>query len=162
MEEMGELLDFLSQREDYCIFAGFASKILLGVSSSADVDVLAKDMNLIVNELGKKGWSKTIKTEKVIMLQKDKTEIDVCKSEIPELFDSRSRIKYSDWELYVMSPEALFITKMNNQLAKEDRSEDKTKRDRETIKRLRGKIDPEKLRKLILKLPDEFWTERRW
>jgi len=42
MKEMHELLDFLSQKDDYAIFAGFAAQLLLGIKASPDIDILVR------------------------------------------------------------------------------------------------------------------------
>ena len=65
-------------------------------------------------------------------------------------------------DLIVISPEALFITKMNSQIASPNRTEEKRKKDSEVINELRKKIDIEKLKELVSKLKPEFWTERKW
>ena len=160
---MEEILELLSKRDDYCIFAGFAAKILVNTKVSADIDILMlTNREELVKELESKGWKKEVITEKVTRLQKEDEEIDVCLAEISVLFNSRQKVKYKEWEIFVLSPEALFITKMNNQLTKPDRTPDKITRDRETIKKLREKIDPKKLRELLAELPDDFWTKRKW
>jgi len=109
-----------------------------------------------------KAWKKTRellnKNSLILTLEKNKTTLDICFSEkCKELFlPEKVIIKFEDKTLYAINPEALFFTKLN-QLTYQDRTENKTKRDREVISILRKKINVNKLKKLIEKTSEDFW-----
>lgn len=161
--EMQEILNLLEKRNDYVIFAGFAGYLHTGVETSADIDVFVatKEVDNISKQLQ---WKETKRTtsqnSKIITLEKNKTTFDVVginKGTEP-YFETRVEHNFNGKKLWIMSKEALLLSKMN-QITAENRTEAKTARDRKVIAILRNKIDLKKIRELAPKLSDEFWQK---
>lgn len=161
--EMQEILNLLEKRNDYIIFAGFAGYLHTGVETSADIDVFVpiKEVDNISKQLR---WTETKRTTsqnaKIITLEKNKTTFDVIginKGTEP-YFETKVEHDFNGKKLWIMSKEALLLSKMN-QVTAEDRTEAKTSRDRKVIAILRSKIDLKKIRELATKLSDEFWQK---
>ncbi|MEM4271869.1 MAG: DUF6036 family nucleotidyltransferase [Candidatus Pacearchaeota archaeon] len=167
-KEMKEILDFINNRKDCVIFAGFAAYLQTGVRASKDIDVFVPSMDAvkkIAKYFSDKGWKQTgLKTDKKLFmastLKKRNVTFDVIfsKSAKEILMPLRIKIQFNKYTLYSISPESLFLTKMS-QLTSPKRTDNKTKRDRQVIARLRKKINLAKLRKLLQKMKDVFWTQ---
>ncbi len=166
-KEMKELVKFLSGRKDYVIFAGFGACLYTGIKCSADIDIFVpsfKSVKEIASLLKEQGW-KQIKHEtdnkyySVAVLKKSKTSLDVVYSVTSKkaLYSTKEKIKFNNYNLNVLSKEAMLMTKIN-QLTYIKRKKEKHVRDRKVINILRKEINVEKLRKLLNKLHEAFWT----
>lgn len=171
---MEEVLEYLDNRDDYVIFAGFASFLHTGIESSADIDIFAKDVetvNRMADDFLAKGWK--LDRENLNRnndgkfkcgfktVEKNNTSFDICYStHTSEVFLPESvTLEFEGFNLKVFSAETLFLAKIQ-QMTGPNRKESKMLRDRETIGILRTKIDPDKVKKLINSVWDEFWTKR--
>jgi hypothetical protein len=164
-EEMKEILQYLSNKDNYALFAGFAAFLCTGIESSADIDILVSsygDIKKITEDFISSGWDHIqFRTDKISMstVKKNKTTFDIIFSQFArKLFPSRIVVSFDGKKLFCISLEALLLTKLN-QLAAIERSEEKTRRDRLVIRVLRKKIDVRKMRELLQNLEDSFWTE---
>lgn len=167
-KEMSDIVDYLSERKDYVIYAGFAAYLQAGVESSADVDVFVSSMDDVKHisaDFFDKGWKKkAAHTDKkhylVCSVEKGKTTFDICfsRNAAAVLLPQKVRMNFRGKSLYVLSPEALFLTKMN-QLSRIDRSDVKTERDRRVIAVLRKKIVVRKLKSFVQSTKDMFWLK---
>jgi hypothetical protein len=163
--EMEEVLQYLQKKDSYALFAGFAAFLLTGVEPSPDIDVFVvseKDVNQITDDFLKKGWRKMRYITDDIFLstvEKNNTTFDIIFSKTAKIFlQDRIQIHFKSIRVFVISPEALFLTKMN-QVASPERSDEKTKRDREVIHILRKTIDVKALKKLLQNVDYSFWTK---
>lgn len=164
--EMKEALSYLSAQKDYALFAGFAAFLHTGIECSADIDVLVPSKAVVSRyqkNLAKQGWRvlshKQGRYYRHIAFGKDKTTFDVgYTASSKPFFDTAIKTKWSGFTLRVISKEALLLTKMN-QLAATDRSENKALRDRKVIHKLRKEINLKRLRSLVPKLHDTYWTK---
>jgi len=95
-------------------------------------------------------------------LRKEGIELDIVWTTNQAILESAIEVDYDGIKLKVITPEVLFITKLNNQIASPNRTDEKRARDREVINELRKKIDVKKLNDLISELKPEFWTKREW
>lgn len=160
MEEIQEILELLEKEEDYAIYAGFAGHILLETECSQDIDILVESREKAEEIKNRLGWKE--KESRYMRLSKEKMELDIVWTENPIFIDTAKEQEYAGKRLRVITPEALFLTKMNNQIASPNRTDEKRERDSKVINQLRKRIDVEKLKEMILKLKPEFWTERKW
>lgn len=163
--EMEEILQYLRNKDNYALFAGFCAFLLTGVEPSPDIDVFVlsgEDVKQITDDFLEKGWRKIrYTTDDIFMstVEKNGTTLDVVFSEPAKIFLSdKIRVFFKGNQLFVITPEALLLTKMN-QITSPERSDEKTKRDRAVIHILRKKIDVKNLRRLLLCLEDSFWTK---
>jgi hypothetical protein len=163
--EMEEVLQYLQKKDSYALFAGFAAFLLTGVEPSPDIDVFVvseKDVSQITDDFLKKGWRKIrYITDKIFLstVEKNNTTFDIILSKTAKIFlRDRIQIPFKSIHVFVISPEALFLTKMN-QVASPERSDEKTQRDREVINILRKTIDVKALKKLLQNVDDSFWTK---
>lgn len=169
-KEMKELLDFLSKRNDYAIFAGFAAFLHTGINSSADVDIFVpsiKSVKEITNLLKKQDWNQTKqetdnKYYYFTSLNKKGTSIDIVYSITSKktFYSTKEKIRFNKYKLNVLSKEAMLITKIN-QLTYLFRKKEKQERDKKVISVLRTKIDIKKLRKILKNLHEVFWKYGR-
>ncbi len=169
-KEMSELLNFLSKRNNYAIFAGFAAFLHTGIHSSPDIDIFMpsiKSIKEITNLLKKQNWNQTKqetdnKYYYVASLKKKGTTLDAVYSITSKksLYSTKEKIKFKKYNLNVLSKEAMLITKIN-QLTYLFRKKEKQKRDRQVISILRKKINIKKLRNLLKNLHEVFWTHGR-
>lgn len=163
---MQEVLEYLCTRENYAIFAGFAAFLHTGVAPSPDIDVFVPsidDVEDMTDHFVNRGWTlknRTAHTHFMGTVEKNNTTFDVIFTKpAKEVFLPRKvKVRFEGKHLYSISVEALLLTKMN-QIAWRERSNDKTKRDREVIHILRKKIDVANLREMLEDLDDSFWTE---
>ena len=182
-QEIIEILKYLEPREDYLVWAGFAQFAHLGLKASADIDIYVsskENMNRISADFQQNGWKikKHIPVErgsKVVIigmgmtlgeiigwkwdkLEKNETTFDIVFSKpASELFfHDKVKIEVYSHKINFISKEFLFITKLG-QLSSSERTDEKRKRDLETIMKLRKQIDLDKIRKMVLKLPDSYW-----
>ena len=87
-KEMREIIEFLTKKNDYAIFAGFATEIHTGIASSPDIDAYysSKDkIKSVCKTFLKNGWKITRKfTGKngylFVTLMKNKTTFDLWTS----------------------------------------------------------------------------------
>jgi hypothetical protein len=164
--EMEETLSYLSGKEDYALFAGFAAFLYTGVEPSPDIDILVdqpESVRKIIGDFIQKGWEKTrYFGEQFVMgtVKSGDTTLDICFSQPGRtiFFPQRVTVYYKGAPLLVITPEALLLTKMN-QLTSPERTDAKTARDRQVIEILREKIDVSRLRELVNSLEDTFWTK---
>ncbi len=163
--EMDEVLQYLHGKDTYALFAGFCAFLLTGVEPSPDIDVFVlsgEDVKQITDDFLKKGWRKIrYTTDDIFMstVKKNNTTFDVIFSKTAKIFlSNRIQVSFKGIQLFVIAPEALFITKMN-QITSRQRSDEKTKRDREVIHILRKMIDVKTLKKLLQNVDDSFWTK---
>ena len=164
--EMQEILEYLHTKKNYALFAGFAAFLHTGVEPSPDIDVFVSsvdDVKDIADDFTQKGWTPiqhTTNTYFMDTVEKNNTTFDILfsKSAKEVFFPQRVKIYFEDKCLYSISVEALLLTKMN-QVASRERSDCKTKRDREVIHMLRKKINVQNLREMLEDLEDSFWTE---
>ena len=162
-QEMREILEFLSPRNDYLIFAGY---LLTKVEPSADVDIFVPSKETVMSiteELSTKGWTKF--KERGIdgtfysnSLEKNNTTFDIIFSSpaLEVLMPRKVKTEFEGKEYFTLSKEGIFLTKMNI-LTNPKRTENKTKRDREVINILREQVDLDKVRELVISLKDSFW-----
>jgi hypothetical protein len=161
--EMEEIVQYLHDKSNYAIFAGFAAFLLTGVESSPDIDIFVSsrnDIKKITDDFVTKGWNLLCQNDFVTTVEKRGTTFDIIFSESARkvFFPCRMRVPFKDKHLFCISSEALLLTKMN-QLTSLQRSDYKTKRDRTVIDILRQTIDGEKVIQLVVNLEDSFWTE---
>lgn len=164
---MQEILDYLHDKENYALFAGFAAFIHTGIEPSPDIDIFVhsrEDIETIIEDFTQNGW-KNIKYEKSVLftsatLEKNSTTFDLIfsASSREPLLSSKVKVQFQERNLYTISCEALLLTKMA-QITSFDRSPQKTERDRKVIHILRKKIKVETVRELLQNLSDTFWTE---
>ncbi|MAG78361.1 hypothetical protein CL616_03285 [archaeon] len=161
---INEILAYLTQRNDYIIWAGYAQFAHLGIKPSPDVDIYVKSedsLKEISKDFVEKGW-KVIHQPKAISALWDKLEkngvtFDIMYSEPASIFfEDRVLLKINENEVLCISKEALFLTKMGA-LTSKGRVEDKRKRDLNAILQLREIIDPEKVKEIVKRLPDSYW-----
>ncbi len=164
---MQEILDYLQTKEDYALFAGFAAFLHTGVEPSPDIDVFfssAAAVKASTDDFTTKGWNRirTGYTDDYFMntVEKNGTTFDIIYSAPAKevLLPHKVRVRFKGTYLYTISVEALLLTKMN-QLTSLERSDYKTKRDREVIHILRQKIDVQELRELLKDVKDSFWVK---
>ena len=169
--EMHEIVDFLKAEEQYALFAGFAAYLYTGVETSADIDIFVPSM-AVVKRICRlfipRGWKLTRKKSdgKLYMLstlKKKDTTLDIVFSKIArEIWvPCKTSLPFGRGRLNAVSPEVLFLTKLQG-MTSLHRTESKTARDRRVLSVLRRRIDVGKLRKLLNKLPDVFWTKGRF
>jgi hypothetical protein len=163
--EMEEVLQYLQKKDNYALFAGFCAFLLTDVEPSPDIDIFVvseKDVNQITDDFLKKGWRKIRYITNDIFLstlEKNNTTFDIIFSKTAKIYlRDRIQVPFKNIHVFVISPEALFLTKMN-QVASPERSDEKTKRDREVIHILRKTIDVKALKKLLQNVDDSFWTK---
>ncbi|MBU6998121.1 MAG: hypothetical protein HXS51_06765 [Theionarchaea archaeon] len=163
--EMEEIISYLSGRDDYAIFAGFAAFLHTGVEPSPDIDILIdlpEKVGKIMEDFLEKGWKRICYSSQHFVtgtVKNHDTTLDICFSPpaCHALLPGRTTISYEGTPLLVITPEALFLTKMN-QLTSPLRTDAKTARDRQVIEILRKKIEVSALRELLDNLEDSFWT----
>lgn len=159
--ELKEIIQYLHTKDHYAVFAGFCAFLLTGVEPSFDIDIFVLSDNTvrqITEDFLKKGWRKQYTNDFMSTVKKNDTTFDIIYSKTAKIFLSgRIQVSFKGYRLFVITPEALFLTKMN-QLASLKRTEEKTKRDRDVIHILRQKIDVEKLKNLLQTVDDSFWT----
>jgi len=163
-QEIREILRYLETRKDYIIWAGFAQYAYAGLKPSPDIDIYTKSLNSkeqISADFQCKGWKKIPYKgfyEHHDKLEKNGTTFDVIYSEPATklFFTDRTKLKIEGYSLYFISLEVLFLTKLG-QLTTAKRSSEKRERDWKTVNTLRDKINIEKIKKLMSKLPDSFW-----
>jgi hypothetical protein len=163
-KEIEEILQYLEPRKDYVIWAGFAQFAHLGTKCSADIDIFTytpgakKKISL---DFQKNEWRK-IPHDNTYQswdkLEKNGTTFDILYSQKASelLFYDIAEIEVYGYKAKFLSKEGLFITKLG-QLTWRNRTEEKRKRDLDTINLLRESIDAQKLSELIAKLPNSFW-----
>jgi len=164
--EMNEIIDYLSTRDNYAIFAGFAAFLQTGVDASADIDVFiatSEEIEQMSQEFQQKGWTepeRKIVQDKVVKatVEKNETTFDLIFSVNAQAYiDTCEKVECEGKQLSVLSKEALLVTKML-QLT-QNRPDSKTQRDRQVIADMRPKIDPMKLKQLLSSLDNTFWTK---
>ena len=160
--ELKEIIQYLHTKDHYAVFAGFCAFLLTGVEPSFDIDVFvlsADTVKQITEDFIKKGWRIQYTADGMGTVKKNDTTFDIIYSKPAKIFlCNRIQVSFKGYRLFVITPEALFLTKMN-QLTSLKRTEEKTKRDRDVIHILRQKIDVEKLRTLLQTVDDSFWTK---
>lgn len=161
--EMEEILQYLHNKDNYALFAGFAAFLCTGVEFSPDIDVFVsspEDVKEISEDFLKEGWNLLSLNDFLVTVEKNGTTFDIIFSKIAEetFFPCRIKILYKGKHLFTVSLEALFLTKMHL-IASLQRSPEKTARDRKVIQILRKKMDGKKVNELIMNLNDSFWTE---
>lgn len=167
-KECVEILQYLESRKgDYVVWGGFAQFAYFGLEASPDIDIYVSTkevLEMICSDFLRKGWSikgKLILKNgqiRIFKLEKGGFTFDVIYSRLAsELFfnDAVEMEVYGYTNMFV-SKEALFLTKLG-QLTAINRSENKRKRDLETIIRLREHVDARKVRNLASKLPASYW-----
>jgi hypothetical protein len=146
------------------VWAGFAQFAHLGTKCSADIDIFTdkpETKEQISSDFQKSGW-KTISHDNHYLiwdkLGKNGTTFDIAYSQPASklLFSDIAKIEVYGHKIRFLSKEGLFITKLG-QLTWENRTDEKHKRDLETIISLRKLIDARKVNELVKKLPDSFW-----
>jgi len=166
--EMKEAILYLSDKENYMVFAGFATYLQTGIESSADIDIYLKskeDFDGMVEELVSQGWKKVKEgTDNThywhACLEKNGSTLDLVysKSTAEVCFPLKQKFERDGIELYALSTELLFLEKLN-QLSSIKRTEKKTERDREAVSILRKMLDLDKLRAILPQLKDIYWRE---
>lgn len=164
--ELEEILTYLKKRDDYLIWAGFAQFAHLGIKHSADVDIYAKSKEVkkqISADFQSGGWQLMPHQEMDPgwlwdKLQKQGTTFDIVYTQPSSelMFPDAVEIEVYGCKLRFLSREWLFLTKMG-QSTWPSRTEEKRKRDIETINLLRKSIDSERLRQIAASLPDSYW-----
>ena len=166
MEE--EILNYLSKNNNYVIWAGYAQFGHLGLKPSPDIDIYVdseESLRQISSDFEQNGWKVTHQPKAIPALwdklEKNGMTLDIVFSE-PALvfFEYRVKIVIKEEEVFCISKEALFLTKLGV-LTSKGRTEDKRKRDLSAILLLRDLIDPKKVREIVQKLPDYYW-KRGW
>jgi len=77
-KEMKEIIEYLNKRNDYAIFAGFASFAHVGVVPSPDIDIYTKSKEArdeITKDFKTKGWKielKEKKWERMVYIRKER------------------------------------------------------------------------------------------
>jgi hypothetical protein len=163
-KDIKEILQYLEPREDYIVWAGFAQFAHLGRKCSTDIDIFTDRLETkkrISSDFQKKGWEKLSHDNTYPIwdkLEKNGTTFDIVYSQSASklLFSDIAKIEVYGHKIRFLSKEGLFITKLG-QLTWENRTEEKRKRDLETIISLRKLIDMKKINELIKKLSDNFW-----
>jgi hypothetical protein len=162
--EIREILQYLENRDDYVIWAGFATFAYLGGKYSLDIDIFTdslKTKEQISSDFQKKNW-KIIPHDQSFQnwdkLKKHETTLDIVYSQNASklFFFDKVRIKVYGNLLYFISKEALFLTKLG-QLSAVNRTKEKRERDLKAIMELRKFVNVQKIRELVLKLPDSYW-----
>ncbi|MBU7013940.1 MAG: hypothetical protein HXS52_08150 [Theionarchaea archaeon] len=164
--EMEEIMSYLSGRDDYALFAGFAAFLYTGIEPSSDIDIfvdLPEKVEEIIEDFLKKGWKRTQYCSQQFVtgtVKSHDTTLDLCFSPPAHnvLIPERITTHYKGIPLLVITPEALLLTKMS-QLTSPLRTDAKTARDRQVIQMLRKKVDVSALRELVGNLEDSFWTQ---
>lgn len=162
--EMEEIIHYLHNKDNYALFAGFAAFLLTGIEPSFDVDIFVSscnDVKKIVNDFVKKRWTLQYSTDFMSTFEKNNTTFDIIFSETAKkaFLPGKVQVYVEGSSLYIISPEALLLTKLN-QVFSLQRSAEKTKRDRKVIHILRQRIDVRELRMILQNIDDTFWTER--
>jgi hypothetical protein len=160
---MEEILQYLHKRDGYALFAGFAAFLLTGVEPSPDIDIFVSsrnDVQKIADDFIPKGWNVQRTEEWINTVEKNGTTLDIVFSDNAKkaFLPCKIAVPFKGKKLFSVTPEALLLTKMN-QLTSQERSDDKTKRDRKVIYQLRKEIQVKKLKMLLENLEDTFWTE---
>jgi len=167
-KEMLEVINFLTTQKDYAIFAGFATEIHTGISSSPDVDVYYSSKNKIKSVckiFTKNGWKitrhfKGKKNYLFMTLMKNNTTFDLWTSDtirsisIPNM----EKVIFRNRKLYTICKEELFLEKMIG-ASLDGRKKYKQERDKKAVNILRKKINDKKLKKLLEKIPAKFFTD---
>ncbi|MFH1972191.1 MAG: hypothetical protein ABIJ18_01805 [archaeon] len=164
MEEIEQILEYLSQRGDYVVWAGYAQFAYVGIQPSPDIDIYTdseETLHLISRDFQEKGWQVTHQPKKISALwdklEKNGVTFDIIYTEPSQLFfRDRTKLEINGYSVFCLSKEALFLTKMGA-LTSKGRIEDKKQRDLEAILKLRGIIDPEKVAEIAQKLPASYW-----
>lgn len=164
--ELEEVLTYLEKRDDYLIWAGFAQFAHLGIKHSADIDIYTKNKEVKIQisaNFQSRGWQLRPHPEMNPgwfwdKLQKQETTFDIVYTQASSelMFPAVVEIEVYDCKLRFLSKEWLFLTKMG-QFTWPSRTEEKRRRDMETINLLRKSIDSEKLRQIATSLPDSYW-----
>lgn len=163
--EIKEILQYLSNRKDYVIWAGFAQHAHLGLKCSPDIDIFTDSLETakqISSDFQQKGWEIAPKPFEIPgywdKLKNKETTFDiVCSQTATELFfKDKVEIEVESYNLNFISKEVLFLTKLGQYRTKV-RTDEKRKRDLEVINRLSGAIDVDKVKELALKLPESYW-----
>lgn len=163
-QEIIEILDILSTQTEYIIWSGFAQYAHLGLPYSADIDIVVKDIKTketIEQFLTANGWKEIpnkLSMKELHTFLKNGSTFDIKVSSIPyDLFyTDHVSIEVYGRKLNFISKEGLYVTKLG-QMSIDNRSDEKVKRDRDTIQKLRPLLDIEKLRAMIQKLPDSYY-----
>ena len=163
--EIKEILQYLSNRKDYVIWAGFAQHAHLGLKYSPDIDIYTDSLETakqISSDFQQKGWEVAHKPYEIPgywdKLKKKETTFDIVHSQIATdlFFKDKVEIKVEGHNLNFISKEALFLTKLGQYRAKV-RTDEKRKRDLEVINQLSETIDVDKIKELASKLPESYW-----
>jgi hypothetical protein len=170
-KNMNEILDYLSARKDYAIFAGFAAQLHTGIKASEDIDIFVpstKVVKKITNDFLSKGWKQTrLRTDKKVFMvstvKKQGVAFDIIFAKLAKdsFLPSKTKIKVGNRMVYVLSTEALMVTKIL-QLISLKRTESKAKRDRKAIAILKKKVNKRKLKTLLKNMNPELWTESHY
>lgn len=164
-KQIERILDYLTKRDDYVIFAGFASFLHTGIEASLDVDAFfsSKDkVKEVSDDFKDLGWKLTKEDQgeryMVKTMEENDTTFDICYSDTSSriFLPKKISIAYEGRNLYTLSPECMLLSKLS-QLTSLNRTEYKTGRDRNTIKLLREMIDAQKMRELVQEMPYHFW-----
>jgi len=163
-QEIREILQYLENREDYVIWAGFASFAHFGFDCSPDIDIFTNSFETkekMSLDFQKNNW-KVIPHNKTYQnwdkLKKHETTFDIVYSQNASklFFTDKVKIEVYRHSLNFISKEVLFLTKLG-QLSDIDRSKEKRERDLKTIMESRKSVDVRKIKELILKLPASYW-----
>lgn len=167
-KEMKEAIEYLSDKDNYMVFAGFATFLQTGIECSNDIDIYLEskeDLDRISQDFISSGWKKAKESTDNkyywhICLKKNDTTLDLvyAVSTADTCKPFKQKFKRNGIELYTISTETLFLEKLN-QVSGLHRTPEKTKRDREAIAILRKMIDINKIQKLVPELKDIFWRE---
>jgi hypothetical protein len=157
-------VEFLAARDDYVLFGGFAGYLQTNVRCSNDLDVLVRTreaLSLFHHHFRRTGWRTKGERADVITLEAGLMTLDLCHYErlVGPLMGTRVERTFLGFPLLVLSPEALFVTKLNHLTL--DLEEERTGRDREVIRAVRPEMDARKLRALLEAMGDPFWIEGR-
>ncbi|MDD4983368.1 MAG: hypothetical protein PHH82_00825 [Candidatus ainarchaeum sp.] len=171
-KEMDEITQALDNIDDYVIFGGFCSHLATGLETSADIDIYVKNkelLNKIKDQFKNKNWKIDFQSNNknsehnYVRLSKNNTTFDVHTSLLgTKIFLKQTKkIKYKKIYLNCLNTEALYITKLQT-IIDTNRTSEKVLRDKQVIEVIKKDIDYIVLRKILLKLPKEFWTKGRF
>lgn len=169
--EMQEIIDYLQDKDNYACFGGLAAFLYTGIECSADIDVFVdsiENVKAIAKDFIDKGWKEIArKTDRdyyiIITVEKNNTTFDIYYSKLSSecFLPDKVELEQDGKKAWAINAEALLLTKIN-QLTSLKRTEEKTLRDRKVIHLLREKIEPQKVKDLLQKIPYVFWRERKF
>ncbi|MCG7946218.1 MAG: hypothetical protein N0C84_07725 [Candidatus Thiodiazotropha taylori] len=160
------VLDSLANRDDYVIFGGYAAMILVDVAHSNDIDIFVNDPGGVVEiceDLNSKdGWRMTkdeyISNIHLTVMERNGFTADIINgSSTGVLFiQTRHKINYKHWHLYVVDPAHLLLSKIL-QLSYPAQQKDKRQRDIIVVERLRSIVSPNAVEKALKTFSPYTW-----